>query len=64
MPRLPNRLDQRNPVVVFVAVLVGLWVVVSVLGLLVRALFFLTWLGVLALLVTGVWLGYRAGRRS
>lgn len=64
MTRLPSQLNRRNPVVVFLTVLVGLWVVVSVLGFLVRALFFLTWLGVLGLVVTGIWLGYRAGRRS
>ncbi len=64
MARLPSQLNERNPVIVFAAVIVGLWVVLSVLGFLIRALFFLTWLGVLGLIVTGIWLGYRAGRRS
>jgi hypothetical protein len=55
--------NRRNPFVVFVGGLVALWLLISLLGVLVRGLFYLTVLGVVLLVLTAMYGAYKAGRR-
>lgn len=55
---------RRNPFLTAVLVLIALWVVMSVIGLLIKGLFYLFVIGLLLVVGTLLYGAYGAGRRS
>lgn len=55
---------QRNPLLTVVLALLVLWLVLAVIGLLIKGLFYLFMIGVIAIVATLAWGAFTAGRRS
>ncbi len=55
---------RRRPLLTFVLVLLVAWLVVSLIGLLIKGLFYLFVIGVIAVVLTLGWGAFQAGRRS
>lgn len=61
----PDHVDRRrNPLLTAVLVLVVLWLALSVIGLVIKGLFYLFVIGLLLVVGTVVYGAYGAGRRS
>lgn len=55
---------QRSQLLTFVLLLLVAWLVLAIIGLLIKGLFYLFVIGLILVVVTAVWGIYRAGRRS